>query len=99
MRYTGPAPLVRTVSLAAALLAAPAFAEPGEGRPGILILPAESENILPGDAGGARHGVVVRRGSGFPEPVQIEEPETDEVVRPDPPTRRVIIRRRSRSGY
>ncbi|NND18646.1 MAG: hypothetical protein HKN98_08710 [Silicimonas sp.] len=99
MKHIGSNPLVRSVSLSAALIAAPVFAETDESLPGVLILPAEPESVLPGDAEGAQHGVVVRRGSGFPEPVQIEEPETDEVVRPDQPTRRFIIRRRSRSGY
>ena len=99
MKHRGQFPLVRSVSLGAAFIAAPALAENGDGSPRILVFPEEAETVFPGDVDGGRHGVVVRRGSGFPEPVVIEAPETEEVVRPDPPTRRGIIRRRSRSGY
>ena len=51
-------------------LATPALAE----GPRILKLQGASEATLPGDHDGAKHGVTVRRGSGFPEPIVVEAP-------------------------
>ncbi|MEM7719867.1 MAG: hypothetical protein AAF222_11755 [Pseudomonadota bacterium] len=80
----------------AGVLASAAVAETPEPR--VLSLPDRTEATLPGAFDGESHGILVRRGSGFPEPVVVEAPNTEDTVEAPAPTRRVIIRR-SRYGY
>ena len=87
-------PLILAVSFA---MAGAAAAE--TTLPPILSLPESSEAALPGDADGDRHGIIVRRGSGFPEPVVVATPEPVEGAPAETETRRIIVRRSNRRGY
>jgi hypothetical protein len=62
------------------VLGTSAFAE----APRLLTL--QNEALLPGSSDGAQHGVTIRRGSGFPEPIVIEAPKEVVEGAPAPPS-------------
>lgn len=82
----------------AGTLASIAAAESVEPR--ILSLPDRTEAVLPGASDGENYGILVRRGSGFPEPEPelVVEPAPEEATEAPAQTRRIIIRR-DRYGY
>ena len=84
--------LTPALILAATVMASPTLAETDPTGPRILTLSQTTTAILPGDVAGARHGVKVNRGSGFPEPVVVELQQIEETAEPAPAPRRVLRR-------
>ena len=91
---------VHRIALAAAMILSTAMATPTWAEPRILTVPDRTEATLPGASHGASLGIVIRRGSGFPEPEPevVEPPTVDQATEAPSQTRRVVIRR-SRYGY
>lgn len=86
-------------AILAFLIAGPADAQEDLVLPHLLILPEKLDTVFPGDESGANHGVIVRRGSGFPEPIVVEADDEPVDVRPEPARRRAVVRRTRRYGY
>jgi len=91
---------IHPIALTAAMVVSTAMASPTWAEPRILKVPDRTEATLPGASHGASLGIVVRRGSGFPEPEPevVEAPVTEQATEAPSQTRRVVIRR-SRYGY
>ncbi|MEO9827178.1 MAG: hypothetical protein ABJF50_22480 [Paracoccaceae bacterium] len=80
------------LSAALIALATPSLVE----APRILTLQGSSDASLPGAKDGTKHGVIVRRGSGFPDPIVIETPKVVVEDAPATPVRKKTKKKRRR---
>ena len=89
---------MKHVSLLPAILLAAAFASSALAEaPRIITLQGNSQATLPGAQDGARHGVKVFRGSGFPDPIVIEAPVQVEDV--PAPVRKKAKKKKRKRGW